>query len=82
MRVRVGGDVALLKGVMKELLALEDERRARSSTTPSSPSTPRGFESFAKALDAMPFEALVAESGIARARDARARRALRGEPSA
>ena len=40
--VRVGGDVALLKGVMKELLDEDGRRdRARASTTTSSRATPR-----------------------------------------
>ncbi|HTF32758.1 MAG TPA: FdhF/YdeP family oxidoreductase [Myxococcota bacterium] len=66
LQVRVGGDVALLKGVMKEVL--ENEARAprrvldwdflRDSTL--------GFDEFRDALEAERWEDLVEQSGISR----------------
>jgi molybdopterin-dependent oxidoreductase alpha subunit len=67
VRVRVGGDVALLKGVMKELLALEAERPGQVLDRAFLEAHTTGFEAFRAALEAVPFEPLVAESGIARA---------------
>ncbi|HVH07998.1 MAG TPA: FdhF/YdeP family oxidoreductase [Myxococcota bacterium] len=67
VRVRVGGDVALLKGVMKELLALEDERPGEILDGDFIARHTTGFETFRKALDAAPFDVLSAESGIERA---------------
>jgi molybdopterin-dependent oxidoreductase alpha subunit len=65
--VRVGGDVALLKGVMKELLALEAERPGHVLDREFLERHSSGFEAFRAALEALPFEALVAQSGIERA---------------
>jgi len=67
VRVRVGGDVALLKGVMKELLALEAERPGEALDREFIERHTTGFEAFRAALDAEPWDALVAESGIERA---------------
>jgi molybdopterin-dependent oxidoreductase alpha subunit len=67
VRVRVGGDVALLKGVMKELLALEAERPGRALDATFLAAHTEGFEAFRAALEAVPFEQLVAESGVSRA---------------
>jgi molybdopterin-dependent oxidoreductase alpha subunit len=67
VRVRVGGDVALLKGVMKELLALDAERPGAGVDAEFVARHTTGFAAFRKALDAAPFEPLVAESGIDRA---------------
>jgi molybdopterin-dependent oxidoreductase alpha subunit len=65
VRVRVGGDVALLKGVMKELLALDAERGGVLDRDFLERHT-TGFEAFRAALDAQPWSALEAQSGIAR----------------
>jgi molybdopterin-dependent oxidoreductase alpha subunit len=65
VRVRVGGDIPLLKGVMKELLALEAERGGVLDHAFLAEHT-EGFESFAKALEAHPFAALEAASGVSR----------------
>jgi molybdopterin-dependent oxidoreductase alpha subunit len=67
VRVRVGGDVALLKGVMKELLALEAERPGRVLDGAFIGRHTSGFEAFRAALEAAPWDALVAQSGIERA---------------
>ncbi len=67
VRVRVGGDVALLKGVMKELFALEAERPGRVLDRAFLEAHTEGFEGFQTALEAEPWEALVAQSGIPRA---------------
>ena len=64
--VRVNGDVALLKGVMKELLEMEmrwpgevlDQDFIRDRTS--------GFERFANALRAQPWEPIVSGSGVCR----------------
>ena len=62
--VRVGGDVALFKGVQKALLEEDVRRRGRASTAPSSSGTPAGFEAVAEALAGTDFDVLVEESGI------------------
>jgi molybdopterin-dependent oxidoreductase alpha subunit len=67
VRVRVGGDVALLKGVMKELLALEAERPGAVLDADFIARHTTGFDAFRKALVAEPWDALAAESGIDRA---------------
>jgi molybdopterin-dependent oxidoreductase alpha subunit len=65
VRVRVGGDIALLKGVMKELLALDVERGGVLDRAFLAEHT-TGFEPFAKALEEHPFEALEAAAGVSR----------------
>jgi molybdopterin-dependent oxidoreductase alpha subunit len=66
VRVRVGGDVALLKGVMKECLRLEAERPGRVLDHAFLSAHTEGFEAFRGALDAVPLEECERESGIAR----------------
>jgi len=65
VRVRVGGDIALLKGVMKELLALEAERGAVLDRAFLAAHT-EGFEELAKSLGEHSFAELEAASGLAR----------------
>jgi molybdopterin-dependent oxidoreductase alpha subunit len=65
VRVRVGGDIALLKGVMKELLALEAERGGVLDRDFLAAHT-EGFEDFARALEACAFPQLEAASGVVR----------------
>jgi molybdopterin-dependent oxidoreductase alpha subunit len=65
VRVRVGGDIALVKGVMKELLALDSERGDVLDRAFLAEHT-MGFEPFVKALGAHTFEALEAASGVSR----------------
>jgi len=66
VRVRVGGDVALLKGVMKELLALDGERGGGVLDREFLARHTAGFEAFRAGLEAVSFEALEAQSGVAR----------------
>jgi molybdopterin-dependent oxidoreductase alpha subunit len=65
VRVRVGGDIALLKGVMKELLALEAERGGVLDSAFLAEHT-TGFEALRASLEAESFEELERGSGIAR----------------
>jgi molybdopterin-dependent oxidoreductase alpha subunit len=65
--VRINGDVALLKAVMKELL--EEERRRPGEVVDRSfiEARTRGFEAFAAALEGEEWSVLERESGIDRA---------------
>jgi molybdopterin-dependent oxidoreductase alpha subunit len=65
VRVRVGGDIALLKGVMKELFVLDAERGGVLDRAFLAEHT-TGFEGFAKALEAHAFAELEAGSGVPR----------------
>jgi molybdopterin-dependent oxidoreductase alpha subunit len=65
VRVRVGGDIPLLKGVMKELLALEAERGGVLDRAFLAEHT-EGFEALLQSLEACAFPELEAASGIAR----------------
>ncbi len=67
VQVRVGGDVALLKGVMKELLALEAERPGRVLDAAFLAEHTLGFEALRAALDAEPWDALERGAGVPRA---------------
>lgn len=64
--VRVNGDVALLKGIMKEML--EEDRRSGGKVLAHDfiRHHTEGFEAFAADLDAEPWERIVEESGIVR----------------
>jgi len=64
--VRVGGDVALLKGVMKELLDEDLRRHGHAVDHAFVERHTEGFAAFAEALAAEPWDRLVADSGIAR----------------
>ncbi len=74
LQVRINGDVALLKGIMKEMLAAErqapgsvfDWEFIRERTT--------GFEAFERALDDFSWERVLCESGLTRAEIGRAAR--------
>jgi molybdopterin-dependent oxidoreductase alpha subunit len=65
VQVRINGDVALLKGVMKEVLAIDAERGDVLDRAFIAEHTV-GFEAFAGALEAVDFDALTAESGVSR----------------
>ena len=66
LQVRVGGDVALLQGIMKELLAAE---RVAPGTVLDRAFIERhteGFGAFRDALEAAPWEEILEESGVPR----------------
>ncbi len=66
VRVRVGGDIALWKGVMKELLALEERSPGRVLDRDFLAAHTLGFDELRQGLDAVSFDECVAQSGIAR----------------
>jgi molybdopterin-dependent oxidoreductase alpha subunit len=66
LQVRVGGDVALLKGILKEVLAAEARSPGRVLDWAFIRNHTEGFERFLAALDAVSFDDLVRESGISR----------------
>jgi molybdopterin-dependent oxidoreductase alpha subunit len=66
LQVRIGGDVALLKGIMKEVLAAEARAPGRVLDWAFIRNHTEGFERFQSALDAAAFDDLVRESGISR----------------
>ncbi len=65
VQVRVGGDVALLKGVMKELLALEDEHGGVLDRDFLERHT-EGFETFRAALERVSLADCAEQSGVPR----------------
>src|SRR5262245_50832392 len=65
VRVRVGGDIALLKGVMKELLALEAERGGVLDRAFLEAYT-EGFAELARSLETHDFPELEAAAGVSR----------------
>jgi molybdopterin-dependent oxidoreductase alpha subunit len=66
LQVRVGGDVALLKGIMKELLEAEARAPGRVLDRPFIRRHTEGFEALRADLEAQRFEELEARSGIPR----------------
>lgn len=66
LQVRVGGDVALLKGIMKEVLAAEARRPGQVLDWPFLREHTAGFEEFRRALERQPWEPLPAQSGVSR----------------
>src|SRR5215204_1523302 len=66
LQVRVNGDVALLKGLMKEVL--EEERRRPGEVLDRNfiEAQTHGFDDFARALDEVGWDELVEQSGVAR----------------
>ncbi|WP_406699266.1 FdhF/YdeP family oxidoreductase [Singulisphaera sp. Ch08] len=62
--VRINGDVALLKGIMKEVL--EEERRRPGEVLDRSfiAEHTSGFDAFAAALDATPWDEIIEQSGV------------------
>ncbi len=66
LQVRVGGDVALLKGIMKEVFALEAASPGEVVDWSFVREHTEGFEAFREALDAQPFAPLVEQSGVSR----------------
>jgi len=66
LQVRVNGDVALLKGVMKEVLEEEDRRPGEVLDRKFIGEQTAGFAEFARALGGARWDELVEESGVAR----------------
>jgi molybdopterin-dependent oxidoreductase alpha subunit len=66
LQVRVGGDVAALKGIMKEVLATDRRAPGTVLDTAFLREHTEGFEDFRAALDAQDWDALVVQSGLSR----------------
>ncbi len=70
--VRINGDVALLKGIMKEVLEAERQNPGAVLDHAFIAEQTSGFEAFAEALDAVSWEEIVEGSGVDREMIARA----------
>jgi molybdopterin-dependent oxidoreductase alpha subunit len=66
LQVRINGDVALLKGIMKEMLAEEELRPGEVLDHKFISEKTRGFESFKSALSEVGWDDIVEQSGISR----------------
>ncbi|HEX8502500.1 MAG TPA: FdhF/YdeP family oxidoreductase [Pyrinomonadaceae bacterium] len=66
LQVRVNGDVALLKGLMKEVLAEESRRPGEVLDRRFIEEKTHGFEEFARALEEASWDELVEQSGVPR----------------
>jgi molybdopterin-dependent oxidoreductase alpha subunit len=66
LQVRINGDVALLKGIMKEVLAEEERRPGEVLDHEFIGEKTSGFEEFALALKGVGWDELVAQSGVTR----------------
>lgn len=66
LQVRVNGDVALLKAIMKEMLEEEDRRPGEVLAHGFIHEHTTGFEEFARALRAQPWPELLEQSGVGR----------------
>ena len=67
LQVRINGDGALLKGIMKEMLAIEGARPGTVVNANFIAEKTQGWEAFVADLCAESFDKLVAQSGIPRA---------------
>jgi molybdopterin-dependent oxidoreductase alpha subunit len=67
LQVRINGDVALLKGIMKEMLALEGARPGTVVNAGFIAEKTQGWEALVADLRAENFDNLVAQAGIPRA---------------
>jgi molybdopterin-dependent oxidoreductase alpha subunit len=66
LQVRINGDVALLKGIMKEMLEAEDERPGEVLDLAFIDEYTAGFEAFADDLRQESWEDIVKDSGVER----------------
>ncbi len=66
LQVRVNGDVALLKGLMKEVLEEERRRPGEVLDRKFIEEKTHGFDDFARALDEVGWDELVEQSGVSR----------------
>jgi molybdopterin-dependent oxidoreductase alpha subunit len=64
--VRINGDVALLKGIMKEVLEEEKRRPGRVLDRAFIAEHTSGFDEFAAALDAVSWDEIIEQSGVGR----------------
>ncbi len=64
LQVSINGDVALLKGLMKEVLAQEERRPGQVLDHDFIRSRTTGFDEFASALAKVPWETLIEQSGV------------------
>jgi len=64
LQVSINGDVALLKGMMKAVLALEEQRPGRVLDHDFIRDYTNGFEEFTSALRAVSWTDIVAQSGV------------------
>ncbi|HEX7173892.1 MAG TPA: FdhF/YdeP family oxidoreductase, partial [Pyrinomonadaceae bacterium] len=66
LQVRINGDVALLKGVMKEVLEEESRRPGQVLDREFIEEKSAGFEEFARALEGVGWDDIVEQSGVSR----------------
>ena len=66
LQVRINGDVALLKGIMKQVLEEDQEKPAGVLDREFIRSYTSGFEEFASALNGVAWSDLIEQSGIAK----------------
>lgn len=66
LQVRIGGDIALLKGIMKEVLAKEAAEPGTVLDHAFLDEHTHGFSAFQAALDEVSWEDIVRESGLSR----------------
>ncbi|HEY0546944.1 MAG TPA: FdhF/YdeP family oxidoreductase [Pyrinomonadaceae bacterium] len=66
LQVRINGDVALLKGIMKEMLFEEEKRPGEVLNQKFIAEKTNGFESFKAALLEVSWEEIIEQSGISR----------------
>lgn len=66
VQVQINGDVALLKGVMKEILAIDRARGGGVVDRAFVDAHTTGYDAFVEALDREDFEVLVERSGVER----------------
>jgi molybdopterin-dependent oxidoreductase alpha subunit len=78
LQVRINGDVALLKGLMKQVLAAEENRAGTVLDHEFISKYTTGFEQFKAALDQVQLDDIVEQSGISEAQIAEAERIFTG----
>src|SRR5215213_7132564 len=66
LQVRINGDVALLKGIIKAVLAKEDRQPGRVLDREFIDSYTTGFEQFVRALRDVTWDEIVAQSGVSK----------------
>lgn len=74
LQVRINGDVALLKGIMKEVLAVEERRPGTVLDHEFIQNHTRGFEEFVGALSQIRWEDILEQSGVPKSAIAEAAR--------